>query len=65
MLKKIIFTITLFTCVCVLPSYTNTCARPDADFMKTKMLKPGDPEKTERSARKAGHGLEVFPLEFI
>ena len=65
MLKKIIFTLTLITCVSVLPSYTNTCAKPGAAFLKTGMLKPCDPETAVQPVRKMGHGLEVFPLELI
>jgi hypothetical protein len=65
MLKKIFFTLTLVTCVSVLPSYTNTCAKPHAAFLKTELLKSCDPETAVQSARKVGHGLEVFPLELI
>ncbi|MHA4842670.1 hypothetical protein ACX0G7_00840 [Flavitalea antarctica] len=65
MLKKFFFTLTLVTCISVLPSYTNTCAKADAAFLKTELSKSCDPETAVRSARKAGHGLEVFPLELI
>ncbi|HTE24807.1 hypothetical protein [Flavitalea sp.] len=65
MLKKIIFTLALVTCVSVLPSYTNTCAKPDAAFLKTGMLKSCDPETVSKPVRKMSHGLEVFPLELI
>ena len=65
MLKKIIFTLTLVTCVSVLPSYTNTCAKPDAAFLKRQVLKTCEGETAAKPARKVGHGLEVFPLELI
>jgi hypothetical protein len=65
MLKKIFFTLTLVTCVSVLPSYTNTCAKPHAAFLKRETLKSCDPATAVQPVRKAGHGLEVFPLELI
>jgi len=66
MQKKIIFTLTLITCVSVLPSYTNTCAKHDAAFLKKEMLKSCEPETALKPVKKAGHGLEVlFPLELI
>lgn len=65
MLKKIIFTLTLITCVAVLPSYTNTCAKPDANFLKAVTFKESKPVNPEQPVRKAGHGLEVFPLGLI
>ena len=67
MLKKISITITFICVVCVLPSYTNTCAKPDAAFLKAANLEAACPAveaATVKSAR-ADNGLEVFPLELI
>jgi len=65
MLKKIVFILTLICSVCVLPSYTNTCAKPDAAFLKAQVLKCAEPATAVQPVRKADHGLEVFPLELI
>lgn len=65
MLKKIIFTLVLIGCICVFPSYTNTCARPDASFLKCEALKTDDAAAAAKPVQKAGHGLEVFPLGLI
>lgn len=59
------FTLSILTCVCVLPSYTNTCAKPDAAFMKSCTVKDCQPETTVKTVRRASGGLEVFPLELI
>jgi hypothetical protein len=66
MLTKIIFTLALITCVSVLPSYTNTCAKPHAAFLNNKeSVNSCEPETAIKPVRKIGHGLEVFPLELI
>jgi hypothetical protein len=65
MLKKILFTLTIIACVSVLPSYTNTCAKPDAAFLNKGLEKSCEPETALKPVRKIGYGLEVFPLELI
>ena len=65
MLKKIIFTLALITCISVLPSYTNTCAKPHAAFLNKGLENSCETETALKPVRKVGHGLEVFPLELI
>jgi hypothetical protein len=67
MLKKITFTLTLLLLVCVLPSYTNTCAKPNAAFMKAENLPSTctSAAPARIKAVRADLGLEVFPLELI
>jgi len=65
MLKKIIFTSTLICCVCVLPSYTNICAKQDNVCIKAGVSKCGVPATAVQPVRRAHGGLEVFALEVM
>jgi len=68
MLNKISIILTLICCVCVLPSYTNCCAKPDAAFRKAVQLKctePVMPASIVNSVPKKSNRLEVFPLDLI
>lgn len=64
MIKKIIFLLTIICCGFALPSYTNSCAKPDAAFLKADQCRAAQ-EEAARSVRPARAGLEVFPLELI
>jgi hypothetical protein len=67
MLKKISITLSFVFMVAVLPSYTNTCAKPGAAFLKADSQDPtctvAEPQRVKST--RAEYGLEVFPLELI
>ncbi len=65
MFKKMLFIVTLICTVCVLPSYTNSCARPDADFLKLKEVSATEKNETALVPKQSGLELEVFPLQLI
>jgi hypothetical protein len=65
MFRKILFTVALASCFSVLPSYTNTCARPDAAFMKVDVAITVQPDAAAANVRAKAAELEVFPLSLI
>lgn len=66
MLKKFIFILVVLCTACVVPSYTNTCARSTAAFLKPMStgIAVGETEESDDPVVKR-LGLEVFPLELI
>jgi hypothetical protein len=49
----------------VSPSYTNTCAKPGADFLNTGQECVVKEIKVRKSVRRPGAGFEVSPLQLI
>ncbi len=65
MIKKIYFTLVLICTVYVLPSYTNTCAKPDAAFLKLEEVVVSEPSDISPDRKQTGLELDVFPLQLI
>ncbi|MET0244100.1 MAG: hypothetical protein ABW174_11560 [Flavitalea sp.] len=66
MLKKFIFILAVLCTACMVPSYTNTCAKSTAAFLKPMSagIAVGETEEAADPVVKR-LGLEVFPLELI
>lgn len=63
--RKIFFTMVLICTFYVLPSYTNTCARPDAAFMKMEEAVTSEPAELQPDRKQTRLELDVFPLQLI
>jgi hypothetical protein len=49
----------------VLPSYTNSCAKPGAEFLKFHEVAASEECKTAPIPKQTGLELDVFPLQLI
>ena len=65
MFKKMLLIFVLICTVCVLPSYTNSCARPDADFLKFHEFAATEECETAPVREQTGLELDVFPLQLV
>ncbi|RYF92085.1 MAG: hypothetical protein EOO02_25230 [Chitinophagaceae bacterium] len=68
MLKKFIFILAVLCTACIVPSYTNTCAKSTAVFLKPMAAETAEnADDTEEPVTPVMKrlGLEVFPLELI
>ncbi len=65
MTQKFLFILGMLCCICVSPSYTNTCAKPGADFLNTGQECVVKEIKVRKSVRRPGAGFEVSPLQLI
>lgn len=65
MFKKMLFIVILICTVCVQPSYTNSCAKPGADFLKLQEVAASEKTETKTAAKQTGLELDVFPLQLI
>lgn len=67
MLKKFIFILAVLCTTCMVPSYTNTCAKSTAAFLKPMStgIAVGETEEAADPVVLKRLGLEVFPLELI